>query len=189
LGTVYKGWNAKILVCPKLGESGACSIEADWEEIGCCESVSVDITANVDSYYFIGNKDPYALMPGNLEITGSLSKAWVHTKLLQILIRAPGAIEKFNLIFRAGTDTGAPWIKLTNCRLESGTIDIPQDGWLMEDYDFRAESIEVGESPMAGDDWDPPETYRMNALKNEKKTLAKAWLLKKEPKKSRTKKK
>lgn len=176
MATVYKGWNAKILICPKLGESAACSIVADWEEIGCCESVSVDITANLESYYYIGNKTPYAIIPGNLEITGSLSKAWVHVKLLQILIGAhPGGLTSFNLIFRAGEDASAPWIKLTGCRLESGTIDIPQDGWLMEDYDFRAESIEVG---VGAPDYDPPtpEIFRLASLENEEAKLAMARL-------------
>jgi len=184
LGTIYKGWNAKILICPKFGESAACSVIGDWEEVGCSESVSVDITANLESYYCIGNKEAYAVIPGNLEITGSISKAWIDEFLLQLLIGAhPGGLQTFNLIFRAGTDANAPWIKLTNCRLESGTLDIPQDGWLMEDYDFRAESISVGGSGTAVD-YDPPtpEEFRLASLgKDRDKKLAELRLKNRSP--------
>lgn len=130
MGTIFKGWNAKILI--------------DSTEIGCCESVSVDITSNIESYYCIGSREPHAVIPGNLEITGSISRAWVNIYYLNLLI---GDDMKFDLVFKASEDSGAPWIYLYSCRFESGTIDIPQDGVLMEDYDFRAESIGVIEAP------------------------------------------
>lgn len=136
MATVYKGWNAKIFI-------GNLADPPTWTEIGCADSVSVDITANVESYYCIGSKDPYAIVEGNREITGSLSKAWVNTYYLNLL--CGGTLGEFHLLFKAGTSSGAPMVYLYNCKFESGSIDIPQDGFLTEDYDFRAKSIAVQE--------------------------------------------
>jgi len=127
MGTVFKGWNAKIYI--------------GGIEVGCCESVSVDVASNIEPYYCIGSRNPFAVIPGNLEITGSISRAWVNCYYLNLLIS--DAVPIFDLVFKAGEGGAvkAPWVYLYNCRFESGAIDIPQDGVLTEDYDFRAESI------------------------------------------------
>lgn len=134
MGIIYKGWNAKIYI----GEP--------WIEIGCAESVSVDITANLDAYYCIGKRTPEAVMEGNLEITGSISRAWVNIYYLNLII-SETVLPTFHLCFKASEESNAPWIYLYDCKFEGGTIDIPQDGVLMEDYDFRAESIAVVTAP------------------------------------------
>lgn len=139
--TIYKGWNAKIFI--GTGDP------TTWTEIGCAESASVDITTNIEPYYCIGSKEPAAIVEGNLEITGSISRAWVNTAYLQLLTGS-GSLAEFHLCFKAGTTAGAPIIYLYKCRFESGSIDIPQDGVLTEDYDFRATSIVITEEPEGG---------------------------------------
>jgi len=133
MGTIYKGWNAKIYIATDISDTGT------WIEIGCAESVSVDINTNVELYYCIGDRDPYAVVPGNLEITGSMSRVWINCYYLNLLI--DDDLPTFQLIFMAKNVATAPWLYLYDCYFETGTIDIPQDGILMEDYDFRATSI------------------------------------------------
>lgn len=133
MGTIYKGWNAKIYI--------------GGLEIGCCESASIDVNQNLERYYCIGNRDAYATVPGNLEITGSISRAWINCYYLNLVIGSNGTIPQFDLVFKASTETGAPWIYCYNCRFETGSIDIPQDGVLTEDYDFIAESIACVAAP------------------------------------------
>ena len=132
MGVIYKGWNAKIFI--------------DDIEIGCAESASVDVATNMENYYCIGNRFPFAVMPGNFEITGSISHAWVNIHYLNLLLGIPaGSLgDPFTLVFKASVDVGAPMVYLYNCRFEKGSLDIPQDGVLKESYDFRAESIWVG---------------------------------------------
>lgn len=132
MGTVYKGWNAKLYI--------------DDLEIACAESASVDITSNMDSYYCIGLRTPYAIMPGNFEITGSISHAWVNTYYLALLgISDPTVMPpKFKLVFKASTD--GPTVYLYDCMFEKGSLDIPSDGVLKESYDFRATSIGIIDS-------------------------------------------
>lgn len=136
MATVYKGWNAKIFL--------------DNLEIACAESVSVDVACNTDDYYCIGSRTPYATMPGNFEITGSMDHAWVniyYLALLGITTIPPSTPAKFWLCFKASTDVGAPMVYLYDVAFESASIDIPQDGVLKESYDFRAGSIWVGLIP------------------------------------------
>ena len=125
---VYKGWNANILYNTTV--------------IGVAESSSVEIATGLEPYYEIGSRTPATLAAGNQEVTGSLSKAWINTAYLN-LVTGTGALTSFTLVFKASTATGAPWVYCYNCKFESGSLDIPQDGVLMEDYDFRALSVAV----------------------------------------------
>jgi len=124
---VYKGWNAKIYKEGVL--------------IGYCDSASVDIATGLDPYYEIGSRTPSYLTEGNQEITGSISKAWIDINYLNLVI-GTGSLTEFDLTFKAYT-SGAPWIYLYDCKFESGSLDIPQDGVLTESYDFRAKTVGV----------------------------------------------
>lgn len=132
MGTVYKGWNARLYL--------------DDLEIACAESASVDVASGMDAYYCIGSRFAFAVMPGNFEITGSITHAWVNIYYLNLLgLSNPLAMPpKFKLTFKASTEVGAPYVYLYNCMFEKGSLDIPNDGVLKESYDFRAESIWVG---------------------------------------------
>jgi len=130
---VYKGWNAKILI--------------DGNEIGFAESTSVEIATGLEPYYEIGNRQPATLIAGNEEITGSMSKAWVNTDYLNLVAPGNAALTEFDLVFKAGTAAGSPWIYCYNCKFETGSLDIPQDGFLTEDYDFRAQSVYITSAP------------------------------------------
>lgn len=125
---IYKGWEAHILI--------------NGSEIACCESASVEIARNLEPYYCIGNKDPHTIAEGNREITGSISHAMVNVMYLRLVTGEGGSFgEPFDLYFRAGSTNPYVWIYCYGCKFETGSIDIPQDGVLKEDYDFRATSI------------------------------------------------
>ena len=131
---VFKGWNAKIYV--RVG-AGA------WQEVGQADSAAVEIASGVEPYYGIGSRIPETLVEGNEEITGSMSRAWVNIDYLALLGAGGNALTAFDLVFKAGATTAntGPWIYVYGCKFETGSLDIPQDGFLTEDYDFRAISI------------------------------------------------
>lgn len=124
---VYKGWNAKIY--------------QDGTEIGYCDSVSVDVATGLEPYYEIGSRQPKALVAGNEEITGSMSRAWIDTAMLALLSSGNMELTQFDLTFQAGSGGDAMYVYLYDCKFETGTVDIPQDGFLTQDFDFRALSI------------------------------------------------
>ena len=121
----YKGWNAKIY--------------KDGLLIWHCDSASVEIATNLEAYYEIGSRVPTDLVAGNQEVTGSLSKAWVNKDYLQ-LVAGTGTLSEFDLCFEV---ENGPKIYCYDCKFERGAVDIPQDGWLKEDFDFRAKSVAV----------------------------------------------
>lgn len=120
---VYKGWNAKIY--------------KDGVRIGYADSASVEIVSNVEGFYELGSRQAVELPEGNEEITGSFSKAWIDKAYLS-LVTGSGVLQDFDLCFEV---VGGPKVYCYDCKFERGSLDIPQDGVLKEDYDFRAKTI------------------------------------------------
>jgi len=122
---VFKGWNAKIF--------------KDGVQVGYADSASVEIASNLEAFYELGARQAVDLSEGNEEITGSFSKAWIDKNYLA-LVTSTGALTDFELCFTLGTGPDV-YVYCYNCKFERGSLDIPQDGFLKEDYDFRAKSI------------------------------------------------
>lgn len=130
---VYKGWRAFILWNKKGGSS--------YDQVGYSESVTVDVATGLEPYYQHGGRRPVDLQEGNEEITGSISRAWVDNDLLNLL--SPGGYDGTGTMVEFALYCyldyiGAPWMYIYGCKLESGSFDIPQDGFIMNDVDFRA---------------------------------------------------
>lgn len=120
-----KGWNAKIY--------------KDNFQIGYADSASVEIATNLEAFYELGSRQPIDLAEGNEEVTGSISKAWIDKNYLS-LVTGAGVLTDFDLCFTMGTGPDV-YVYAYDCKFEKGSLDIPQDGFLKEDYDFRAKTI------------------------------------------------
>jgi hypothetical protein len=131
---IYRGVNAKILI--------------GGIEIGCASEASIDIDRDLEEYYEIDTPFPYALVEGAQKISGSLKHAWINIYYLALLVRnsvSPSyALNEFDLTFRANRDGTGPMIFLYNCKFNKVKINVPQDGWLDEDYSFVAKSVAIG---------------------------------------------
>jgi hypothetical protein len=122
---VYKGWNAEIYL--------------DNMKVGCCESAKVEISTSLENYYCVGSKDAFDIVEGNKEITGSISRAWINSYYLGLITGS--TLSEFDLCFYS--TVAAVYVYCYDCKFEKGSIDIPSDGILKEDYDFRAKTIWV----------------------------------------------
>lgn len=123
--TVFKGKDAKIVY--------------NGTTLGNVDSASVDIARGVETYYEVGSGAPAEIVEGNVEITGSLSRAWLDTTLAELIgTDTTTALSAFTLVLKASTtaDGTTPQITVGGCKVESGTIDITQDGYVMGDVDF-----------------------------------------------------
>jgi hypothetical protein len=128
----YKGWKALILI--------------DDTEIGYTESVTLDVATGLEPYYQHGSRYPADLAEGNEELTGSISRAWIDMELMTFAVTndadgkgSAAGLTAFELyMYLDPADTGAPFMYVYGCKAESGAIDIPQDGFVMGDIDFRA---------------------------------------------------
>ena len=114
----------------------------DGTELGYAQSVTVDIASNLEPYYKIGSREPIALVEGNQEITGTIDELFVNKDLLEY-VTGSGALTEFTVTFYNTTGTGGVKVTLSGCKMESGSIEIPQDGELTGSYDFRAKTISI----------------------------------------------
>jgi len=122
--TVYKGWNAQLLI--------------DGSVVGYVKEVTIDIDHSLDYYFPAGNRQAALTIEGPVNITGSFSRAWINTTYLSLLNNT-GTLSEFSL----KVQVGSMYITLNNCKLKKGTLTIPQDGILTEDYDFSALSFSL----------------------------------------------
>jgi len=123
---VYKGHSAVITV--------------GGTTLGYADEVTIDVDIGLETFYEIGSKFWVAVSEGNFEVTGSISKAWVDISLLGTLglgsgdPTTPGSFD-VTAVFGGNT------ITIVNCRFETVSLSIPQDGFLMEDYDFVGQKV------------------------------------------------
>ena len=122
---VYKGWNAKIY--------------KDGVQVGYSDSASVEIASNLEGFFELGSRTAVALTEGNEEISGSFSKAWIDKNYLS-LVTSTGALTEFDLCFTLGTGPDV-YVYCYDCKFDKGSLDIPQDGFLKESYDFKAKTV------------------------------------------------
>jgi len=114
------------------------------QAIGYTESLTIDFGRNVDPFYQHGTPQPVELAEGNEEIAGSISRAWVNMDLLDALLVGSSSnyiLPEFTLYVMARVyPTGFKYLYLYNVKFTDSSLDIPQDGFLMQDVDFRARS-------------------------------------------------
>jgi len=123
---VYKGWQAKILV--------------DGTEVGRAESCTIDISAGTEAYWEMGQATPVDVVAGNVEITGTITKAWVDNQLLNLIKDAP-VLSEFDLVCSIVNTPRS--ITVYKCKPEASALDIPQDDFLTYDFDFIGTSFAI----------------------------------------------
>jgi len=129
---VYRGWNAKILI--------------DGTEVGRVQQVRVDIDHSLEAYFEAGTRNAQQIIEGPINITGSFKRAWIDTTYLS-LISGTSSLSSFDLYIEvwnkpAGSSSSLAFgLYVYNCKLGKGSITVPQEGILTEDYTFIAKSI------------------------------------------------
>jgi len=130
---VYKGWHAEIQIRKPAGTGSPVTV-------GRAESASLDIASGLEPYYEIGDREAKELVEGNVEITGTLTRAWIDSKLIALLDLTPAnVLADFDLFFFADP-AKTMYVYALGCKAETTSFDITQDGFLMQDLDFRAKS-------------------------------------------------
>jgi hypothetical protein len=134
--TYYRGKDAKLYLGGTL--------------LALAQSASVEINPNPERLFEVGSPIAVGIEMGNVEISGSISRIWYDQNTLKLLglegsTASPPVLSKFDLVFKS-SPTGAPVVSLHDCVVSTGSIDIPQDGWLMGDIDFLAREYKLIES-------------------------------------------
>ena len=117
------------------------SAPTTYTEFGYAESASVDIDADLYEFLAVGNKNILAVVEGPTRLSGTLSAAWVDNNLLGIIYGiAPDWNQPAGWCVYLYRDVSGErsYIWAYDCKIETISFDVPADGFLAEDIDFRA---------------------------------------------------
>jgi len=125
---VFKGFRAKILVSNS--------------EVGRAQSVTVDLTNNVDTAFEIGRKNPAAIIEGPREITGTIERFWVDMWLATLFLPKSdqAALPTFNILMQPNKDDASQpgSLIIGGVIAEGGSFEVTVDGISADSLDFRA---------------------------------------------------
>ena len=127
---VYRGWNAKIYF--------------QGVEIGYVTEVRIEVDRSVEPYFEAFTRQASTVVEGPIQIMGRFRRAWVDVTYLSLLTSTE-TLSTFDLTVKVGSR--GPTVYLYNCKFKKGTITVPQDGFLTEDYDFFATSLATRQCP------------------------------------------
>lgn len=122
--TIYKGWNAKLYY--------------NGGEIGHATDIKVDIDHSLELYFEAGSRVPALSIEGPINIAGKLSRAWIDNTYLSLL-SGTSTLTSFTI----SVNVNSRYLYLYNCKFKKGSVAVPQDGILTEDYDFIALSLAI----------------------------------------------
>lgn len=150
---VFRGSDGSISVSVDSGAEGESAQtvidEYSLTPVGRATGVTVRIDSDLKPFHELGQRYPTELRPGNVNVSGSIERAYINGALLKMLLgeaasSRPGGTfisPSFNLSLRlenpakAGT---ASTVTVYGVKLENWTFDIPEDDFVMEKVGFRA---------------------------------------------------
>jgi len=151
--TVYHGADGTISVAVDSGPAGdAAKTVADTfslTPVGRCTGVTVNVTNDVKAFHELGQRFATDLRPGNINVSGSIQRAYVNGALLRLMLgeagdsRPAGAFvgPQFNLSLEmknpADPDNPAS-ITVMGVQISAWNYTLPEDDFVMENVDFRA---------------------------------------------------
>lgn len=127
MAKVYRGSDATIYF--KIGGD-------DRLEIVCCKDVTIEVNAGIEPYYSTSSTSPERLIDGPIQIAGKISRAWINIYYLELFKNIP---DNFTICLHTPTVN----LYCYKCMFRKGSFNIPQDGFIMEDYEFVAKTIAI----------------------------------------------
>jgi hypothetical protein len=126
--------------------------------VGRLQDVTVRVENEVLAYHEIGKRMPTELRPGNVNISGSASRAHVNGAMLKLLLgEAAGspppaeAIPQptFNIVIALKNPSlpeNSSTVTLFGVKFESWSFSLPEDDFVMEGVTFKAMRISTEEA-------------------------------------------
>ena len=156
--TVYRGSDGTISVAVESGVEGdlAKTVAEAYAltPIGRVTGVTVRVTNDVKPFHELGQRFPTELRPGNINVYGSIDRAYINGALLKLMLgeaadsRPAGSFvsPSFNLSIRL-ENPSLPGITSTvtvmGVKLEEWNYELPEDDFAMEKVNFRALWVKV----------------------------------------------
>jgi hypothetical protein len=161
---VFRGSDATLTLSldnPDFPESQEANTVIEFFElatVGRASQAEVYVTTDLKAYHEIGRRHPAQLRPGNINISGKLSRAYINGGLIHMLLGKGSALNRvaepypqptFNLQFTvrdpAFPDTSSV-ITVHGVKFDDWNYILPEDDFVMEDVTFQGMFITAGDT-------------------------------------------
>jgi hypothetical protein len=123
--------------------------------VGRAVNVEVNVQTELELFHEVGKRHPAVLRPGNINVTGSIGRAYINGALLRLLLGKGALPERqaepypqpsFNLMLDL-KDPAVPTTSSTlivhGVKLENWAYSLPEDDFVMESVSFKGLFITV----------------------------------------------
>jgi hypothetical protein len=156
--TVYRGSDGTISVAVESGlEGDKAKVVNDayaLTPIGRVTGVTVRVTNDVKPFHELGQRFPTELRPGNVNVYGSIDRAYINGALLKLMLGEAAdsrpatsfVSPSFNLSIRLENPSlpgTTSTVTVMGVKLEEWLYDLPEDDFAMEKVNFRALWVKV----------------------------------------------
>lgn len=126
------------------------TIMFNGDVVGRAESFSIDVSNNLDKFFEVGSRLAAELKEGNFEVSGSISSGFINSAKLALAIGGDGEsmfaqqrLPSFEIVGMVeNVNTGkTEKVTLKGCKIDSWSLDLPAEDWVMESVDFQAINI------------------------------------------------
>lgn len=128
--SAVRGFECRVIMSSGLVASGVA--------MGYAESFSASEDTGAEAFYQMGSFLAQTIKAGGRAITGSLSRAYINSTGLKLLLRATGLTNRSFQLVGSGANGR---IMVSGCVITTWNYDQPRDDWVMESLDFVAKQI------------------------------------------------
>jgi hypothetical protein len=155
---VFRGSDGALVLAVDAGAEGdlAQGVIEDYglTPVGRATGVEVRVLSDVRPFHELGQRYPTELRPGNVNVSGSIERAYINGALLKLLLgdaaasRPAGSFiqPSFNISLQAenpafaGTSSA---VTVHGAKIDEWAYALPEDDFVMEQVTFRALWISV----------------------------------------------
>jgi hypothetical protein len=155
---VFRGSDGSIVLAIDTGAEGdmAQAVIDSYEltPVGRASGVDVRVESDVKPFHELGQRYPTELRSGNVNVTGTIQRAFINGALLKLLLgdaaasRPAGTFVNpaFNISLRA-ENPARPGVSSTvtvhGAKIDEWAYDLPEDDFVMEQVSFKGLWISV----------------------------------------------
>ena len=156
---VFRGSDATLTLASEDNPEGQVAQEIiefyNLSPVGRAVNVEVNVQTELELFHEVGKRHPAALRPGNINVSGSIGRAYINGALLRLLLGKGALPEReaepypqpsFNLMLDL-KDPAVPTTSSTlivhGVKLENWAYSLPEDDFVMESVSFKGLFITV----------------------------------------------
>ncbi len=162
---VYRGSDGTISVAVGEGTegelAGAVAEEYALTPVGRATGVTIKVENELRPFHELGQRFATELRPGNLNVYGSIDRAYINGALLKLMLGSEAATSRpatsfaspaFNLSVRVENPAlpdNASTVTVMGAKIEEWNFALPEDEFVMEQVTFRALWVKVEDEAAA----------------------------------------